>query len=93
VHRRLLGWIEGEVSALHVTRDEPRALERAANPGGDSLHQLLELPGARGRHRNEYETAFPRAAINAIEHEQVKVHVEIQRTAEARCGCSRAAVS
>ncbi|MCP4927104.1 MAG: hypothetical protein GY916_14310 [Gammaproteobacteria bacterium] len=50
----LLCWIEGEIRVLDVTRDEPRALERAANPGGDSLHQLLELPGARGRGLRPY---------------------------------------
>ena len=44
---------------------------------------LENPPGARGRHRNEHETAFAGAAINAVEHEQVKVHVEIQCAAEA----------
>jgi hypothetical protein len=52
----------------------------AARP---ACSEKLELPGARGRHRNEHKTAFPGAAIDAVEHEQVKVHVEIQRTAEA----------
>ena len=69
--------IEREIRVLDVTRDEPRALERAADPRGNLLHQLPELTGARGRHLHEHETAFPGAAIHPVEHEQVKVHVEI----------------
>jgi hypothetical protein len=47
VHRRLLGRIEGEIRVLDVARDEPAALERAADPFGNPLHQLPELTGAR----------------------------------------------
>ena len=83
VDRRLLSRIEGEIRILDVARDEPGALEGAADPLGYPLHQPLQLAGARGRDRNEHETAFPGPAIHPVEHEQVKVHVEIERTAEA----------
>ena len=64
-------------------RDVPGALERAADPLGDPLHQLLEHLRARGRDRDEHETTLTVTTINAVEHQQVKVHIEVERTAEA----------
>ena len=47
VHWRLLGRIEGEIGVIDVACDESRALERAADPFGDPLHQAIELFRAR----------------------------------------------
>jgi hypothetical protein len=81
VDRRLLAGIEGEIRIVDVVRDEPGALERAADPLGDPLHQLLERIGARGRDRDEHETSLTVPTISAVQHQQVKVHIEIERTA------------
>lgn len=83
MHRRLLAGIEGEIRFLEVARDEPGALERAADARGDPLHQMLERIRARGWDRDEPQGTLALPAIDTVEHQQVKVHIEVERTAEA----------
>ncbi|MDH5502305.1 MAG: hypothetical protein OEY72_14510 [Gammaproteobacteria bacterium] len=54
MHWRLLGRIEGETGVIDVACDESRALERAADPFGDPLHQALELLRTRGLERRAW---------------------------------------
>lgn len=80
--------------AFSMSRNEPRVLERAADPFGDPLHQPLQLPGTRSWHGHEPQAAFAFPAIDPIEHEQVKVDIEIERAAESldqRHGAGQAA--
>ena len=46
------------------------------------LNEALELLRARGQHRHELHSTLLLPAIDPVEHEQVEVHVEIERTAE-----------
>jgi hypothetical protein len=61
----------------------PSTAAHAADPLGDPLQQLLERPGTRGRDRDEHETTLTVPTIDAVEHQQVKVRVEI---AAGGCG-------
>ena len=93
VDRRLLGRIEREIRVLAVARDEPRALERAAATPCNPPHQPLELLRARGRHGHQPQTTLRNVpAIDAVEHEHVKVHVEIERASESLYQCHGASI-
>ena len=93
--RRLFGRIEGEIGIVDIPLNEPGALERAADPFGDPLHQALELLRTRRRNRHEHQATFTLTPINAVEHEQVEMDIEIERAAEALyqghcpCDCAR----
>jgi hypothetical protein len=51
---RLFGWIEGQIRIVDIPLNESRALEGAADPLGDPLHQALELLRTRRRNRHEH---------------------------------------
>jgi hypothetical protein len=82
VDRRLVARIESEIRVVDIPRDEPRALERAADPRRHPLHQALEFLRTRGRHGHEPQSAVSLSMIDAVEHEQVKMDIEIERIAE-----------
>jgi hypothetical protein len=83
VDRRLLGRIERQISVLDSACNEPRALERAADPLRDPLHQPIELGRSGRRHGHEPQVALAFPVIDAIQHEEVKVDVQIERAAES----------
>src|SRR5690606_22401248 len=80
---RLLGRIERQIRVLDVAGNQPRTLERAADPFRDPLHQPLELFRVRCRHGYEPQVPLAFPAIDAIQHEEVKMHIKIERTAES----------
>jgi hypothetical protein len=49
----------------------------------DPLHQPREVLRTRGQQPNEAQAIITLPAIDPIKHEQVKVHVEIERAAES----------
>src|SRR5690606_21424050 len=72
-----------KIRVLDIACNEPRALERAADPFRDPLHQPIELRRSRRRHGPEPQAALAFPAIDAIQHEEVKVDVQIERAAES----------
>jgi len=82
IDRGSLARITREVAVLHIARDQPRALERSADALGDDLDPVLQLAGARCRHRNEPQ-ARASLRVDAVEKLHMEVNIEIQCAAEA----------
>jgi hypothetical protein len=61
VHRAAGQRIEGEVAILAVAREQPLALERAADPLGNPFDERSELPRARrcdpAKHRRDRDAS------------------------------------
>ena len=74
--------VDGQLAALRVPGQPASPLQVPADAGGDGVQQLIEVGLGGWRRAVELEPVMA-ASIDSVQHQQVKVDVQVQRAAKA----------